>query len=262
MRLLFLFASVVLLGSCVSNKKVTLLQNNDLHVAGIPKDTLLRTYDVEPVAYKIQPEDLISIRVESLTPEEFDVFNRPGSSNSNASMSGGQANMLIIGELVDSEGNIPFLLSGKVKVSGLTVFQIQDTLQSIANQFLKMPVVKARLVNYRFTILGEVNKEGTVQVQNNRVSFIEALGLSGGMTELADRSNIKLIRQIGGKADVYYVNLLQEDFFNSPLYYIQPNDVIIVPPLRQRPFRRYFGQNFTIALSAVSAVLLIINLSR
>lgn len=261
MRLWPLFAVMILLGSCISNKKVTLLQKDDLHVDNLPKDTLLRTYDIEHVDYRVQPEDLLSIRVESLTPEEFDVFNRPGSSNSNTTMAG-QSNMLIIGELVDHEGNIPFLLSGKVKVSGLTVFQIQDTLQSIANQFLKMPVVKVRLVNYRFTMLGEVNNEGTVEVLNNRVSLIEAMGLSGGLTELADRSNIKLIRQVNGKADVYYVDLLQEDFFNSPLYYIQPNDVIIVPPLRQRPFRKYFGQNFTIALSAVSVVLLIINLSR
>ncbi len=261
MRLWPLFALMILLGSCISNKKITLLQKDDLHVENLPKDTLLRTYDIEHVDYHVQPEDLLSIRVESLTPEEFDVFNRPGSSNSNTMMTG-QSNMLIIGELVDHDGNVPFLLSGKVKVAGLTVFQIQDTLQSIANQFLKMPVVKVRLVNYRFTMLGEVNNEGTVQVLNNRVSLVEAMGLSGGLTELADRSNIKLIRQVNGKADVYYVDLLQEDFFNSPLYYIQPNDVIIVPPLRQRPFRKYFGQNFTIVLSAVSAVLLIINLSR
>jgi polysaccharide biosynthesis/export protein len=262
MRFIFALIAVLLLASCVSNKKVTLLQKNDVNKKHLPVDTLVRQYTIERKEYRVQPEDIVSIRIESLTPEEFDVFNRPGSQANAMQAVGSQAGALLLGELVDAEGYIPFLLTGKVKVGGLTIFEIQDTLQSIANQSLKMPIVKVRLINYRFTILGEVNNEGTVQVGNNRVSMIEAIGLAGGMTELADRANIKLIRQYNGKAEVFYLNLLQEDFIDSPLYYAQPNDVLIVPPLKQRPFRKYFGQNFSLILSAVSVVLLVINLSQ
>jgi len=55
--------------------------------------------------------------------------------------------------------------------------------------------------------------------------------------------------------------LLKEDFITSPYYYIQPNDVIVVPPLKQRPFRRYFSQNIAIIASTLSLLLLILNLT-
>jgi len=169
---------------------------------------------------------------------------------------------LLMGELVDERGEIPMPVVGKVKVAGLSVFQVQDTLQKIADRYLDAPIVKVRLLNYRVTVLGEVLKEGSIMLNNNRVSLPEAIGLSGGLNDFADRSNVKILRQVNSKVEVHYVNLLSEDFLNSPYYYVHQNDVIIVPPLRQRPYRLYFGQNLALVLSAVSILLLVITLNR
>src|SRR5690606_19988213 len=116
-------------------------------------------------------------------PEEFDFFSQTTQQQNVNVLTGGNAQ--ILGELVDESGEIPFPVIGKVKVIGLTVFEIQEKLQQIANQYLESPIVKVRLLNFRMTLLGEVNHEGTITMANNRVSLIEALGLAGGLTDLA-----------------------------------------------------------------------------
>jgi polysaccharide biosynthesis/export protein len=258
--LLFFAGASLILSSCVTNKKFTYLQKEDVNPAKdqLPKDSIVRTYEVEPYEYKIQTNDIISIRFESVTTEEFDFLKNYSNVNIGGGLQGGNA--LLLGELVDEEGNIAFPYIGKVKVAGLTIFQIQDTLQAVISKYLQSPIVKARLLNYRITILGEVNTEGTITFGNNRVTMIEALGQAGGLTDLADKANLKLIRQLNGKTEVAYINMLDENFIHSPYYYVHQNDVLIAGPLRQRPFRKYFGQNLSLVISSLSLLLITLTL--
>jgi polysaccharide export outer membrane protein len=258
-HLLLFLAALLALSSCVTNKKILYLQKErDLKKKSNPPDSAVRNYALVDFNYKIQTNDIISVRYQSLTAKEFDFTQQNSQQNSNTGVNSNTGGALLLGDLVDENGDIPVPVVGKVKVGGLTVFQIQDTIQKIANRYLEGPIVRVRLLNYRSTILGEVNKEGSITYNNNRVSLMEAIGLAGGLTDLADRTNVKLIRQTGSKTEVHYVNLLKEDFISSPYYYVYQNDLIVVPPLKQRPFRKYFLQNLTILLS-ITTVLLIIN---
>ena len=250
---MLLVGLVLIISSCVTNKKYIYLQKGDVNKKNLAKDTVVRDYDLQSFDYKIQPEDIISVRFESLTPREFDFLRGDEQVNMNLAMGGA----LLIGELVDKNGEIPFHVIGKVKVSGLTVFEIQEKLQALANEYLESPIVKVRLINFRITVLGEVNREGTVTLGNNRVGFIEALGLSGGLTDLADKANVKLIRQQNEKAEIQYINLLDENFLNSPNYFVHQNDILIVPALKQRAYRKYFGQNLSLVLSSISLLLVV-----
>jgi len=261
-HLLIFLAALLALSSCVTNKKILYLQKEgDLKKKTDPPDTAVRHYDLVDFKYKIQTNDIINVRFQSLTAKEFD-FVFAQSQQGQQNVGGANTGALLTGDLVDEKGEIPIPVIGKVKVAGLTVFQTQDTLQKLANLYLQSPIVKVRLLNYRVTFLGQINKEGEITLANNRVSLMEAIGLAGGFGEMADRSNIKLIRQNGSKTEVHYINVLKEDFMTSPYYYVYQNDLIIVPPLKQRPFHLYFTQNTAIILSTVSIFLLVLNLMK
>lgn len=260
LKALLPFLIIILVGtSCVTNKKFVLLQKDDLHRTDLPIDSTIRKYDPIDYDYKLQPEDIVSVRFESLTPKEYDFFNQNQTAQA-GNMNLAQGNALLIGELINQQGEIPLPILGNVKISGITIYEAQAKLQNLANQYLDQAVVKVRLLNFRFTVLGEVNREGTISVTNNRATMLEAIGLAGGLTDLADRSNVKLIRQNNGISTVQYINLLDENFINSPFYYVNQNDVLIVSSLKQRPYRKYFSQNLSLFISTVSLVLVTINI--
>ena len=256
-RILLFLIILVCASSCITNKQVQYLQHDDVNKKNLPKDTVVREYDLKVYDYKVQSNDLLYIRFASLTEKEFDFFSAGNAGTPNVGgVTAGGASSQILGDLVDLEGNITFPVIGKVHVAGMTVFEIQDKLQTYADQYLEAPIVKVRLLNFRVTVLGEVVGEKSVVMSQNRVSFLEAIGLAGGLGEFADRSNIKVIRQKGDKTEVFYVDLLQEDFMTSQHYYVNQNDIIVVPPLRQRPFRRYFGQNLALFGSFLTLLVL------
>ncbi len=237
-----------------------MLQKNDVNVQNQPSDSVMRTYELEKFDYKIQTNDIINIRYESLTAREYDFLaNQTITSQSGGAFVGGP---LLFGDLVDENGEIPFPVVGKVKVAGMTIFQVQDSLQAIANRYLETPIVKARLINYRATFLGEVNREGVININNNRVTMMEAIGLAGGFTDLADKSSVKLIRQKNNATEVVYLNVLDENFINSPYYYVHQNDIIVAPALKQRPYRKYFGQNLALIISSLSLLILVLNYTK
>lgn len=258
-NLLILIVALVGTG-CVQNKKVLYLQHGELDQKTIAKDSLLRKYNIEKYNYRIQPQDILYVTFESLTPAELDFFSKGAANRNNINLQAGGG--LIIGEVVDNDGMIPLPVVGKVKVGGQTIFEAQETLQTLASQFFDSPKAKVRLLNFHVTLLGEVNQEGNIGISQNRATILEVIGLAGGLTDIADRANVKLVRQIGDQVSVQYINLLDENLILSPYYYIHQNDVLIVPPLKQRPFRKYFGQNLSVIISSISLLLLVINLSR
>ncbi|WP_185154414.1 polysaccharide biosynthesis/export family protein [Fulvivirga sp. M361] len=250
---------LLIVSSCVPNRKTVLLQYEDeLEQENYPTDTTLRSYKPDRFDYRIQPEDVLSVKVLSLTREEYDFFNE--TNDTNLVNQGQQGGIVLSGYLVDYNGEIEFPVVNKIKVAGLTIHEAQKLIQSKAMDFLKEPVVRVRLLNFRVTLLGEVAQEGVISVFNNRTNIIEAVGLAGGLDDLADRSKVKILRHENGTVNVYYINLLDEDLVNSPYYYVHNNDVIIVPPLKQKPFRQYLTQNFTLVISTLSLLFLTINL--
>src|SRR5882672_11491796 len=143
---------LLLLNACVPNRKVVYLQKDDLHKKDVVLDSVVRTHEMVIREYKIQPLDILSIRIESLTAEDFNFISKlyPNVQQTSGS---GAANQSINGFLVDNLGEIEFPVAGKIKLAGLSLFEASATLRDAFKAYLKDPVVRVQLLNFRFTVL-------------------------------------------------------------------------------------------------------------
>ncbi|MEH0155806.1 polysaccharide biosynthesis/export family protein [Limibacter armeniacum] len=224
------------------------------------KDSVLRKYELKKTAeYLVRVDDQLHIRVASLTPSQYNAFDITNPSGlegrvQNTQVIGG-ANGTIYGYEVNELGEIQMPLIGSLKAEGKTLKEVENEVQVALSKYVKDPVVYVRLLNFRFSILGEVPREGMYSTFNKRITAMEAIGQAGGFGELANRENVKLIRNNNGIAEVVYLDFLDEQFVASPYYYIQPNDVLVVQPLKQRPVITYVYKNVGLIASITSLVI-------
>ena len=138
------------------------------------------------------------------------------------------------GYLVNKEGIIDFPVLGKLPVKGLTINQLKDMLVLKLDQYLKNPIVNARLLNYKITVLGEVNKPSSYTLQSERVSVMDAIGLAGDLTIYGKRENVLLVREENGQRNFIRLNLNSSKIFQSPYYYLKQNDVLYIEPNKSK----------------------------
>ena len=183
---------------------------------------------VQPHVLHIQSDDLLDITVMSQTADpQITAPFRPANPTG-----GGEGEGLKY--LVDGSGLINMPLVGKVPVVGLTTQEVRDTLEERLGKFLKRPIVNVRLSNFRFSVLGEVNKAGSNSVSYEQVNILEALGQAGDLTKYGNRENVLVIRQSNGQRTYGHVNLHDRNLFQSPFFYLQQNDIIYVEPLKAK----------------------------
>lgn len=252
------FILLFLAGSCVSNRKVTFLQYEDeLKADEITTDSIVRRYENGELRYKLQPNDVLNIKIASQTPEEYNPFAIADPYITSASTGGmnlGQGAMSNIGYRVDPAGYLNLPVVGEINVQGMTVEELETLIDTLAMDQLEDPVTKIALMNFRFSVLGEVMTEGLMISQDNSMTMLQAIAMAGGPDEFGDLSRVKIIRRLGDQNMVFYVNLLDEDFLESDFYQLYPNDVLVVSPLPARPYFKYVAPNLSIIASSVSLV--------
>ena len=249
----FLLFIPLLLGSCKSRDLVYFsdLGDQKMHTEDIT------TAPVEPV---IEYGDMLSIIVSSSNAEANQPFNRSSmQTNIGASENNSMRSSELDGYLVDSQGNIDFPVLGTIKVAGMTKNNIKAKLTEQLTQYLNGPVVSIRYLNYKITVLGEVNNPDTFNIPSERVNIIEALGMAGDMTVYGRRENILLIKESGNKRNIIRLNLNDSNILDSPYYYLQPNDIVYVEPYKTKKEQASLTRsNISILLSLVSVISLIL----
>jgi polysaccharide export outer membrane protein len=216
-------------------------------VTGGFRQQISRDYDV-----RINSDDLISIMVNSKDPELVQMFNLPMVSYqySASGYVGGTQRML--GYLVDKNGNINFPQLGEINVRGLTRFELSERISRELKDrgLVNDAVVTVQFLNFKVSVMGEVVRPGTFEVDSDRITILDALSKAGDLTIYGRRDNLKVIREENGERIVAIVDLRSMDLMNSPYYYLKQNDIVYVEPNKARAGQREINQNRSVSTFA------------
>ena len=214
-RLTFI-ALLAILSSCSTKKSVHYFQ-------GSLKTETQNNY----LSPSVQIGDILDINIKALDIESVSIFQ---STNAGNNIGGSIEAKKLSGYKVDSSGEIDFPLLGTIKVMDLTPNQISALLEERLKSFVVNPAVKTTILNFKFSVLGEVKNPQTFSVIDDKISIIHAIGMAGDLTINGDRSNITLLREVNGNFESTTIDLTSFDITTSPYYNLRQNDVIYVRP--------------------------------
>lgn len=223
-----LFAGLFMLSSCATVKDIAYFQNK---VVNQPEKI------DKHAGIVIQPKDMLSIVVSSRNPELVTMFNLPVVSYQAGSeiVAGGGAQR-ILGYVVDNAGCIDFPVLGPLEVAGMTRWELAEMIKTklIKGGLLTDAVVTVEFMNFRVSVLGEVNAPGTYTIEGDKVTVLQAISLARDLTIFGMRENVSVIRERDGERTIYQINLCDVNLFKSPAYYLQQNDIIYVEPNKEK----------------------------
>ena len=264
-RLFFTLFIVVLAGSCVSNKKIIYMQ--DLSEEDIPLFTENELVANSTADYFLQYNDVVDINVSTTSPELNEIFGISAADQSLRMTTQGAQNggdiFFINGYTVDENGMVELPLLGEIKLLGLTTKQAQALVESELSNYVNEEdfFVRVRLGGIRFSALGEFKNNGNFTILQNRISIFQAIAHAGDLTTTAKRDQLVLMRQYPEGTKTFRINLNDERLIESEFYFIRPNDMLYAEPMKIRELGTgvNFVQTFQLAVTTLSAVLLVLN---
>lgn len=237
-----------LIVSCVTQRKIEYIQDRNKDVISFDES--------EYPDYTLKSNDELYININSLDEEAANVFAR---SVRQESMSPYSASLM--SHSVDKEGNLFLPLVGKVYVKGKTLSEVSMILRDSLIHVLNQPIVTVKLVNRYVSVLGEVRTPGHFPYSQDKLTVLDAIALAGDVTEYGNRDNVLILRNENNKNYRINVNLTNSEILESPYYFIRPNDIIYIKPMR----RKFWGMRefpFAILFSTITTGLLIYNVWR
>jgi len=244
MKKIFLTLSLLaLLVSCASKKDIIYYQDID--------DRQFQDINIIKPKPKIQVNDILQIDIKTLDEVSAIPFRKqPGGQVGQMNM---QPSMVMLqGYIVNEFGEIEMPIVGRIQVNNLTRDQAEKKIRNKLDNYLKDPYVSVRVVNYKFTIQGEIARPGTYDSFDPNLTLLQALGMAGDLTIRGKRDNVLIIRTNGNERIVRRIDLTKTDWMNSPFYFIKQNDYIYIEPNNPQVKTAGFITNVGTLISAVS----------
>jgi polysaccharide biosynthesis/export protein len=232
---------IIFTASCVPIKQLSYFNDiDDLSEPG-----------VNPRIQKfIMPFDRLYIKVIGIDAQTNQIFG------ASEEMRSGMPNG-ILGYLVDESGNINFPFVGNIKVDNMTTAKAAEKIQKALDEYVSKTSVTVKFVDNQVTIIGEVRQQGVYSFIQDKLNIYEALGLGGGLTQYGDRKKVILVRNEGSKIMHYRLDLSDSKIIGKDYYYILPNDVIIVEPLKALS-TSYTNITYTTVLSSITTLIAVL----
>jgi polysaccharide export outer membrane protein len=220
LNVLLFLCSLFLLGSCASPEKLR-------YFNGVEEGRYSKSIDLDIMFPTLQKGDILSITVKSLNQEASAMFNPPVNMYSAFTTN---TTVDPYGYLVSPKGTIEFPILGEINADGVRKDSLAAYIRKelVDRKLLIDPIVTIRIMNFRVTVLGEVNRPGVINILNEKITVLEALGLAGDMTLYGKRHNIMLIRDEGPKRLIKRLDISSDQLFKSEYYYLKSGDVIYV----------------------------------
>ncbi len=243
-----ILTSIILISSCVPQRKIKLAQNK------IKNDTLNEFILKQRPKNTVQPFDNLYIKVISPDVNTSNMFN-------SESMNVQNVNYNMISYVVNDSGYIDFPFVGFIKVKDLTLLDAKDTIQSSLRRYISEASVIVKFVGKSITIVGEVARQGEFVIYSDNINIFKALSLAGGLTDFGNRENVTIIRETDNKVRYYYLDLTDKYIVQSDLYYLKPDDIIVIQPLKQKSFG-FASFPYALVLSGVTTILALLTFMR
>lgn len=248
---------LVLLSGCISNKRLVYLQSKKTGRPNVDSTDLI----YNRFKYQLQVNDILYINVKSYDEKTTAVFNTMAS-DMRFGANNAEVLFYVNSYTVENDGTIEMPILGKIAIAGKNLQQAKDIIQAKLNEYFNNALVVVRYAGLKFSILGEVRTPGKFVLYQNQVTLFDALASAGDLNLIGNRKNVALIRQYPEGVKVSIIDLTNVDIIKSPMYFIQPNDVVYVPPMKVREFGTGLNAFNTIQTLAtvLSALFLALNL--
>ncbi len=248
----FLFVLFILLSSCVTQRNVEYMREQEKKIRSFREP--------EFPDYRLKPNDELYIQINSLDEESANLFSYTRQQSVYTGTMGPYGASLL-SYTVDKDGYMIVPVIGKILVADKTVPEVTVILKDSLSHILNQPIISVKLVNRFVSVIGEVRSPGHYTYSQDKLSIYDAIGLAGDMTDYANRTKVVLVRNENGQNTKLNLDLTNPEILASDYYYMRPNDILYVKPLRKKfwGFRQF---PFEVILSAITTGLLIYNVVK
>lgn len=247
--LLIIGVFTLLLSSCIPQKKMLYLQVKS------DTDTLSSFNNERKIDYRVQPGDNLYARVVSLDEQTTLLLNPLGTSGGQVSS---DASVYLNSYTINESGYLDYPMTGEIFVKNMTIEEVKDALNVHLQEYLKEFVVIVKLVNFNITLIGEVQRPGQYKIYQNNINLFEAVSMASDLTDFANRNMVAIIRQTKTGSKVTYVDMTKRDLLLSDMYYLKPNDIVYVQPVKGKQFT-FAEFPYAVIFGFISSTILLLN---